>query len=177
MGELTARFDLPLGAQAPKAARDAISALLASWGFYEPDWLGLARVVVSELVSNAVVHGGGCLSVEVQAHGQQVTIGAADGSPVAPRRREADPAGGGRGMALIEALTTRWGVYDHDGGKYVWAVLPPHPETHSSNGGLAGADGTHQRTRPVAPTAGPAGPGWKRRRGGSMPNLSRPVRH
>jgi hypothetical protein len=32
-------------------------------------------------------------SADVQAHGEHVTTGAADGSPVVPRRREADPAG------------------------------------------------------------------------------------
>jgi anti-sigma regulatory factor (Ser/Thr protein kinase) len=144
MGELMARFDLPLGVG---AARDAVRSVLWSWGFRDLDWLAQASVVVSELVSNAVVHGGGSLQLDVQAHSEHVTIGAADGSPVVPRRREADPAGGGRGLALIEAFAARWGVHDHEDGKRVWVRLAPHPRGRSSR------PGQRQRTRHVDPPA------------------------
>lgn len=76
-------------------------------------------MVVSELVSNATRHGGGCLQLDSQAHGQQVTIGAADGSAAVPRRRDPGLAGG-FGIALIEALTINWGVHEHENGERVW---------------------------------------------------------
>ena len=47
------------------------------------------------------------------AHGQQVTIGAADGSAAVPRRRDPGPDGG-YGIASIEALTINWVVHDHE---------------------------------------------------------------
>jgi hypothetical protein len=62
-----------------------------------------------------------------------VTIGAADGSSVQPRRRDADDDSG-RGLAIIEALSARWGVHEHEGGKRVWVQLPRHPEQVSPPG-------------------------------------------
>jgi len=126
MSELSARFDMPLGSYAPRMARRAVSAVLAGWGFTDPDWLDEASILVSELVTNAVNHGGGCLELRVQAHGDQVTVSAADGSSVVPRRRRPDDAGG-RGLELIEALSARWGVEDHEGGKRVWIELAACP--------------------------------------------------
>jgi anti-sigma regulatory factor (Ser/Thr protein kinase) len=122
MSELSARFDMPLSAYAPRMARRAVGAVLAGWGFTEPEWLDDASILVSELVANAVNHGGGCLELRVQAHGDRVIVSAADGSSVVPRRRSPDDAGG-RGLALIEALGAGWGVEDYEGGKRVWIEL------------------------------------------------------
>jgi len=126
MSELSARFDVPLGLYAPRMARRAVGAVLTGWGFTDQGWLDDAAIVVSELVTNAVNHGGGGVELGVQAHGDRVTISAADGSSVLPRRREPDDAGG-RGLALIEALSVRWGVEDHHGGKRVWIELARCP--------------------------------------------------
>jgi anti-sigma regulatory factor (Ser/Thr protein kinase) len=125
--ELSARFDLPAGAEAPLVARHAVASTLRGWGFRDEDWVYAARIVVTELVNNAVIHGGGCLSLELIAHDSDITIAAADCSALVPRRREADGAGG-RGLLLIEALSAQWGVHDHGGGKRVWARLPPYPQ-------------------------------------------------
>lgn len=108
MSELTARFDLPLGLSAPAAARHAVRAVLSAWGLREPAWLDDAQIVVSELVTNAVRHGGGCISLDLQLHDGTITVGAADGSSVVPCRRAGDDDGG-RGLAIIEALVRRWG--------------------------------------------------------------------
>ncbi|GAA0796575.1 ATP-binding protein [Spirilliplanes yamanashiensis] len=135
MSELTARFDLPLGAEAPRAARHAVAPVLHGWGYADEDWLHLARLVVSELVANAVLHGGGCLSLELQAHDGGVVVSVADGSAVLPTQPDPtslDPArlaAGGRGVALIEAFGCAWGTHDHEGGKRVWVRLPEHPLT------------------------------------------------
>lgn len=126
MSELTARFDLPLDRTAPAMARRVVRPVLVTWGFWDVDWLADAELVLSELVSNAVRHGAHFVSLDLQAHGVRATIGVADGSAVVPTPRAADEAGG-RGIQLIEALGCRWGVHDHEGGKRVWAELPPHP--------------------------------------------------
>jgi len=132
MAELTASIDLPLGLDAPRVARQALRTILTGWGLHDRDWLDTAEVIVSELVSNAVRHGGGCLAFMADMHDQQVTVSAADGSEVLPERR--DPTtDGGRGLMLIELLCARWGVdHNYQGGKRVWAVLTPHPETQAS---------------------------------------------
>jgi len=127
MSELRARLDVPLGDRAPRAARRSVLAVLAGWGFADSAWLDGVSVVVSELVTNAVVHGGGCIELAVEAHGRQVTVSVADGSSVVPRPRRADHTGG-RGLRMIESLSTRWGIQDHEGGKRVWVELTPCPE-------------------------------------------------
>ncbi|MDG6106203.1 ATP-binding protein [Dactylosporangium aurantiacum] len=127
MSELTAHVDLPLNETAPAVARRSLQTTLFAWGFSDQDWLNAAILVVSELVANAVRHGGGCLALELRAHEAQVTICAADGSAVVPRRRDDPDGDSGRGLAIIEALSQRWGVENHQGGKRVWVLLQPHP--------------------------------------------------
>jgi anti-sigma regulatory factor (Ser/Thr protein kinase) len=127
MSELTAHVDLPLNETASAVARRSVQTTLFAWGFDDPAWLDAATLVVSELVGNAVRHGGGCLALELHAHEEHVTISAADGSAVIPSRRDDPDGDGGRGLAIIEALSQRWGVEDHHGGKRVWVLLAPHP--------------------------------------------------
>lgn len=122
MSELTAHLDVRVDRRAPAAARRAVTAVLQGWGFGDADWLDAAAVVVSELVTNAVRHGGGGVFLEIEAHGDRVVVSVADGSPVLPRRRAPDGAGG-RGMALIEALSDGWTVENHQGGKRVRVAL------------------------------------------------------
>jgi anti-sigma regulatory factor (Ser/Thr protein kinase) len=122
LGELEASVDLPIDEDAPWVARNAVLSLLADWGFGDEDTLDNAALVVSELVSNAVRHGGGCLELVVSLRGQLLTMYAADGSAVVPRRREPHDSGG-RGIAIIEALTRAWGVQDDRNGKRVWVIM------------------------------------------------------
>ncbi len=136
MSVLTAHLDVPLDKRAPAAARHAVTAALSQWGFRDEDWLAETAVLVSELVSNAVRHGGGCLALHLEAHEGRVVLSVADGSSVVPRRRDPDDAGG-RGMALIEALSAGWSVRDHQGGKQVLVELHPCP-----GAAPAGASGT-----------------------------------
>ncbi|WP_430786181.1 ATP-binding protein [Actinoplanes sp. G11-F43] len=124
MSELTAHLDVPLDRGAPAAARRAATAVLTGWGFRDDDWLDAAAVVVSELVTNAVRHGGGCIELQLEAHGGRVTVSVADGSSVVPRRRDPD-GDGGRGIALIEALAAAWSVQNYQGGKRVRVELLP----------------------------------------------------
>ncbi|GAA4602001.1 anti-sigma regulatory factor (Ser/Thr protein kinase) [Actinoplanes octamycinicus] len=139
MSVLTAYLDVPLSHGAPGAARRAVVAVLTGWGFPDPDWLDSAAVVVSELVTNAVRHGGGCVALQVESHDGRVVVSVADGSSVVPRRRDPDDVGG-RGIALIEALAEDWTVHNHEGGKQVRVTLLPCPghqpvSSGSSRGG------------------------------------------
>ncbi|MEU8243140.1 ATP-binding protein [Actinoplanes missouriensis] len=124
MSVLTAHLDVPLDHSAPGAARRAVTAVLSGWGFHDPDWLDEASVVVSELVTNAVRHGGGCVELQVEAHESTVVVSVADGSSVVPRRRDPDGVGG-RGIALIEALSAGWSVENYRDGKRVRVELNP----------------------------------------------------
>jgi anti-sigma regulatory factor (Ser/Thr protein kinase) len=71
MSSLTAHFDLPLDRYAPRWARRSVTAVLGGWGFDDPEWSDAASAVVSELVTNAVRHGGGAIMLDIEAHGRQ----------------------------------------------------------------------------------------------------------
>ncbi|MFI1994727.1 ATP-binding protein [Actinoplanes sp. NPDC020271] len=136
MSTLTAHFDLPLDGSAPRWARSAVTAVLGGWGLRDRAWLDDAAAVISELVTNAVKHGGGEVVVGVEAYGDQVVVSVADGSSVVPRRREPDGTGG-LGLRIIEALTVRWYVEPHEGGKRVRAELPVCPGDPVAAGGTS----------------------------------------
>lgn len=131
MSELNARLDLPLGHMAPAGARKTLRQLLITWGYVDGDWLDSACLVMAELVTNAVLHGGGCLEVAVQAHEETIMISAADGSSIVPRRKRGQRSGG-LGLVLIERLSTAWWVENHQGGKRVWIRLMPYPRVSDS---------------------------------------------
>lgn len=123
MREMTARLDLPVGPGALAAARQIVRSVLIAWGLKDSEDVEDAMLVADELVSNAVRHGGGCLSLEVSARDEDVTVCAVDGSAVVPRRRDPD-GDGGRGLGIIEALSEEWGVQDiPGGGKRVWVRI------------------------------------------------------
>ncbi|MGM9344545.1 SpoIIE family protein phosphatase [Streptomyces salinarius] len=143
-----ARVTLLGSSLAPGAARAMARAALADWSA-----LGLpgtehltehltadALVVVSELVTNAVVHAGtdvevglrveetGTLVVEVaDRHPSRAPSGGGD------HETPHDPAEYGRGLRLVAALAEAWGITYRPGSKTVWARLPA--------GGAEPADG------------------------------------
>lgn len=100
--------------------------------------LDAAALVVSELVGNAVRHGlalpsGGLVArwgVLARDCGLRVEVvdgGAGpDGTAGAVQPAPLD-AEGGRGLELVEALSTRWGSTPASPGTAVWAELSPEP--------------------------------------------------
>lgn len=85
-----------------------------------------AALVVTELVSNAVLHAGGpiTLHVVVSTGPAAVRIEVEDSSPVPPVLREyGTVASTGRGLNLVARMARRWGVDPATRGKRVWAEL------------------------------------------------------
>jgi anti-sigma regulatory factor (Ser/Thr protein kinase) len=140
VSERSTHFDLPAGLEAPAAARHGVVSTLHGWGFRDQRWTDAAALVVTELVTNAVRHAGGCLLLDLSAQGGVVVVGAVDGTAMFSRIRDADQYGG-RGLLIVEAFSVRWGVHGHESGKRVWAQLLPcqgHP--CAQKGGPAPAD-------------------------------------
>ncbi|WP_234392954.1 SpoIIE family protein phosphatase [Streptomyces pactum] len=124
---------------APGAARAMVRAALADWS--ELALPGTERltehlaadvlVVVSELVTNAVVHAG--TDVEVACRLEEtgtLVVEATDHHPSrAPRSGDHDETPHetpecGRGLRLVAALSEAWGITYRPGTKTVWARLP-----------------------------------------------------
>jgi anti-sigma regulatory factor (Ser/Thr protein kinase) len=115
-------------------ARAHTRLVLERWGMAE--LADIAELLVSELVTNAirastiaaepVVR----LLLTVDYDGLRISVW--DGAPGRPRRSEqSDDAVGGRGLMLVEALSSDYGTYLSAGrGKVVWCVL-----SHKATGG------------------------------------------
>ncbi|WP_425576078.1 ATP-binding protein [Streptomyces axinellae] len=115
---------LPREPESARAARALVRTALAAWGLDELADDG--GVVVSELVTNAVRHTRcHALRVTVARTGPgTVRIGVVDRSTVRPVLRAAGPEDTrGRGLALVAALTRRWGTDQLPWGKRVWGEL------------------------------------------------------
>lgn len=85
------------------------------------------EVVVSELVTNAIRHGRPEITLTLAVDGPRVRGEVVDHGPGMPRpRTPADDEAGGRGLAIVQACTRRWGVTPlPDGhGKCVWFECP-----------------------------------------------------
>ena len=82
-----------------------------------------AALVLSELVGNAVRHADGpSLQVRLRRSGEVLRIAVHDDSPVPPRPRDAAEGDeSGRGMHIVEALSSSWGWEPRPTGKVVWA--------------------------------------------------------
>jgi GAF domain-containing protein/anti-sigma regulatory factor (Ser/Thr protein kinase) len=105
----------------PKARRFAVAALS---GLFPDELVDDAALIISELVTNAFLHGDPPVVVRISARAHLVHIEVADVSRSAPMRGRPDAtAMTGRGMGLIESLSSRWGVAPEATGKRVWCEL------------------------------------------------------
>ncbi|MCI2240531.1 ATP-binding protein [Paenibacillus sp. TRM 82003] len=86
-----------------------------------------AELLTTELVTNAVAHGGPPITLRVTCDGTPgMAVAVSDGSSEPPVAREASPeATSGRGVALVDLLSDAWGVETADTGKEVWFRLSP----------------------------------------------------
>ncbi|MFJ6982865.1 MULTISPECIES: SpoIIE family protein phosphatase [unclassified Streptomyces] len=111
----------------PEAARHArrfTRRTLRTWGV-PADCLDTALLVVSELVTNALVHTDGRVRLDLHLVGGRLRVAVTDASPRTPVQ-PTDPgweATGGRGILLVEAVSEAWGTLPVSGGKQVWSEI------------------------------------------------------
>lgn len=122
--ELDAQWSgwLPAEPASAGLARRAVSDALSSWGLQAH--ADAATLLVSEVVTNAILHAGTELELRLRAVGRRLRVEVADGSALRPAaRRYDDDASTGRGLELIELLAARWGAEPTAVGKFVWFEL------------------------------------------------------
>jgi two-component sensor histidine kinase len=115
---------LPAGRTAAFAARRHVE--MACQGL-SADTVDIARLLVTELVSNAVLHAGGTVQLSVARTAGGVRVDVYDESPKPPVIVEHDPLHEhGNGLKLVAALATSWGTDPRDDtrpGKRVWFAV------------------------------------------------------
>jgi len=122
------------------------------------DLLEPAQLLVSEVVTNALVHSGTSIDVAMSADDHGVLVEVGDGSRHAPRPRSyATTASTGRGLALLDQTADDWGVVPGIRGKTVWFVLSADNAPAAPAGVVAAAEAAEAGNgRAVAPPAAEA---------------------
>ncbi|HET9075631.1 MAG TPA: ATP-binding protein [Acidimicrobiales bacterium] len=141
-------------------ARRFVRNTINAWGADDLEFE--ASLVVSELVSNSVIHARTSVTVELDFEEGLLRVAVSDGSSRPPRRKShGTDAATGRGLTLVEACSQSWGVDAWPGGKTVWAVLRSAAGQTADDG--PGGGGRSGGTPAGAPPV-PQEPGWQLRR-------------
>src|SRR5689334_22732767 len=117
-------ISLPARPDSVRRARRFVAEAASRAGF-APSTIDLAAVAASELVTNAVVHGSGPISVRTVLDPDTLRVEVQDTAAELPRRVDAGDRDGGRGLALVDAFTAEWGctVVRGASGKSVWFTM------------------------------------------------------
>ncbi|UER54475.1 SpoIIE family protein phosphatase [Kineosporiaceae bacterium SCSIO 59966] len=115
-------------AAAVRAMRRAVTDRVRDWGWHER--ADEVELLVSELITNAVVHVGGSVVVTVTGSDAELTVAVSDTSVHTPQPRTDDLTGedsvwrtSGRGLAIVSAVADSWGIDPSGPGKSVWFSL------------------------------------------------------
>ncbi len=112
------RADLPATAASAGMARQFAREVLGDDG---GEMLDTVQLLVSELVTNAVVHAASSPTVAIHLFDDHVHVEVLDDRSQDATLRDSDlEAESGRGVALVDALAERWGTITVDHGKIVW---------------------------------------------------------
>ena len=110
-------LDLPPSAESVRVARRFVRAELRD----STVDVEVALLLVSEVVTNAVLHARSPLCVMVDSTSPGARIEVRDGSPVPPRLHSFPTTSAtGRGLRLLDRLAVAWGVEPNDSGKTIW---------------------------------------------------------
>lgn len=114
---------LPPDVSSPASAREFVSTALRT-NHVAPETVDVARLLTSELVTNAVVHARSPMVVSVRVTDRRVRVEVEDraaslGRPEMPD--DTEPRG--RGLTIVSRLAQNWGIEQHDDRKTVWFEL------------------------------------------------------
>jgi anti-sigma regulatory factor (Ser/Thr protein kinase) len=113
--------ELPRSPEAPWMARRCLNAWFAEE--LELAEMNVAKLLTSELVTNAVLHGKGQILLRAAVDDARLLVEVTDEGQgferVAQRQGYKDL--GGRGLAIVDSEASRWGI--HPGATCVWFEL------------------------------------------------------
>lgn len=123
--EIVAAIALPADAQAAGIARRFV---MDNSDHLPPELIEDAQLLVSEIVGNAVQHGRPDITLRVRVQPPGIGIAVSDtGEQLPPLPRQLPPPSqsSGRGLLIVDALATAWGVSPNEPapGKVVWFDL------------------------------------------------------
>jgi anti-sigma regulatory factor (Ser/Thr protein kinase) len=103
------------------SARETLRAVLGTWA--DEGIRADAALLLTELVANCVRHARSAMVIRLTVEPDLLRAEVRDGSVLNPLPREPDEHGG-RGVLILDALASSWGVVEHPGaGKTVWFEL------------------------------------------------------
>lgn len=112
------------------AARRWLRSVLADWSLPAATTEDV-MLMANELTTNVVLHAGTDYQLKVILDGPRVRVEVSDHSPDSPHANGqwgmAPENDGGRGLAIVETLASRWGSRPTAEGKTVWFELEPSP--------------------------------------------------
>jgi anti-sigma regulatory factor (Ser/Thr protein kinase) len=84
-----------------------------------------AALLVSELVTNAIIHGRTSAQIDAHRPGAKLRVSVRDDNPDLPPVGNRPPltAESGRGLTIVSMLASRWGIEARGKGKAIWFEL------------------------------------------------------
>jgi anti-sigma regulatory factor (Ser/Thr protein kinase) len=110
-------------AYAPKSVGEARMHVRRALEAQPQDVVDTAELLTSELATNAIRHGASGFELKIEM-GRNIRVEVRDkgtGRPAVVSARPRDPSG--RGLGIVEALSSAWGVIPTAEGKTVWYEL------------------------------------------------------
>jgi anti-sigma regulatory factor (Ser/Thr protein kinase) len=105
-------------------ARRFLREVMAGWDTDDYDMT--AAQVLTELATNAALHARSDYTVHLRLDPESLLVEVTDSSPAWPQQKHyGSDATTGRGIAMVEALSTVWGVQASPTGKTVWCRVVP----------------------------------------------------
>ena len=114
--------ELPAEPVSARTARRMVLDALAAWSLEQ--FCDEAALLVSEVVTNSLLHVGGPMTLTVRRAAGGVRVEVRDGSQTMPSPRNyAEDSVTGRGLEILDLTATNWGAELRDDGKTVWFEL------------------------------------------------------
>jgi hypothetical protein len=119
-----ARAQLPASLASLRRSRELVTECFTAWCL--PEFIPVAKVVVTAFVENVLLHTDGEPQVRLETDGATVTVAVEDSShKVAGLREQSSGTNRPSGLGIVAALCRVWGSAPSASGKTVWAVIGP----------------------------------------------------